>query len=133
MTHGFLWEKGATIDLGEVDGVDDINAAGQVVGTRGVEGIPHAFVWEKGVITDLPGPSAAGGINDEGLIVGSGWGRLRTNSPRFGRPNELPFVGISLFDCSDEPKSCIRLNYLDGCFCCARPDVAVSTRHTTDP
>jgi probable HAF family extracellular repeat protein len=53
---------------------NDINEAGQVVGSASVSGMPHAVLWDDGVMTDLGtlgGPvSSAGGLNDAGQIVG---------------------------------------------------------------
>jgi probable HAF family extracellular repeat protein len=70
VNHGFVWQNGASIDIGQVVQVSDINAAGQVVGTRELDGVVHGFIWEAGVMTDLPGPSRAWGINDAGQVVG---------------------------------------------------------------
>lgn len=75
-SRSFLWDNGATIDLGGMAawGISD---DGVVVGNAG----GHAVVWEKGVLRDLPSPGAIGAvalaINNRGQIVG-----LYTSSDR---------------------------------------------------
>jgi len=86
LNHPFIWEDGVLTDLGGFGGGSsfgyalDINNAGQVVGSSGVnngsDGLAqHAFLWEDGVMTDLgalPGlpDSRAHAINGLGQVVG---------------------------------------------------------------
>ncbi len=77
--HAFLWENGATTDLGTLGGslsvANAINDKGQVVGeSTTASGEKHAFLWDHGVMKDLGVPgetSSAHGINSHGDIVGA--------------------------------------------------------------
>ena len=84
--HGFLWEDGSRVMLGDLGGGGsrpaDINNAGQVVGSSytaivtDLGPMQHAFLWQNGAMTDLgvlPGDedSGAAAINSHGVIVGS--------------------------------------------------------------
>jgi probable HAF family extracellular repeat protein len=81
VSHAFLWEGGAVLDLGTV-GPDrpfsiaqSINDAGQVVGFSFAPdfGNHAAFTWENGVMTPLAGfegGTDALDINNHGQIVG---------------------------------------------------------------
>ncbi len=70
----FVWDSGVFTtlpSLGGNDRVRDINDAGQMVGSSGVEGLP--VIWENGTIRQLPhfGVGAWGlSINEGGDIVG---------------------------------------------------------------
>lgn len=79
--HGFLWDHGTAIDIGNMGGSNvtplGINNRGDIVGqgmtSTSIEN--HAFVRRDGTMTDLgtlPGgnASAAYGINSTGQIVG---------------------------------------------------------------
>jgi probable HAF family extracellular repeat protein len=49
----------------------DVNAAGQVIGTRRADGTTRAFTWDAGVLTLLPaGIAYVNAINDAGHVVG---------------------------------------------------------------
>jgi probable HAF family extracellular repeat protein len=79
----FLYSNGVMTNLGNlggpIDGVYDVNDAGQVVGysstTTGANELPaYAFLWSNGTLTNLGTISGtysqANGINDSGQIVG---------------------------------------------------------------
>ena len=78
---GFLWENGVRTPLGDLGGgygsfPQDINNAGQIVGSSSTSVLSHAFLWQNGAMTDLgllPGDedSGASAINSLGVIVGS--------------------------------------------------------------
>ena len=78
---GFLWENGVRTPLGDLGGgfgsfPQDINNAGQIVGSSHTGVMSHAFLWHSGAMTDLgllPGDedSGASAINSLGVIVGS--------------------------------------------------------------
>jgi probable HAF family extracellular repeat protein len=78
---GFLWENGVRTSLGSLGGgfgsaPQDINNAGQIVGSSYTGVMSHAFLWQNGAMTDLgvlPGDedSGASAINSLGVIVGS--------------------------------------------------------------
>lgn len=78
----FVWQNGRTTPLPDVTKAADINASGQVVGSRVVRRtakrwIEHAFLWQNGKMTDLDvlrardTDSEALGINARGQVVGS--------------------------------------------------------------
>jgi len=78
--HAFLYTGGIMTDLGSIgrsgtyyDTVSDINASGQIVGSRQTdEGLVIAFLYSGGVMTDLSTLpySRANGINANGQVVG---------------------------------------------------------------
>jgi len=78
---GFLWQNGVRTPLGDLGGgfgsfPQDINNAGQIVGSASASLLSHAFLWQNGAMTDLgllPGDedSGASAINSLGVIVGS--------------------------------------------------------------
>jgi probable HAF family extracellular repeat protein len=78
---GFLWQNGVRTPLGDLGGgfgsfPQDINNAGQIVGSASTSLLSHAFLWQNGAMTDLgllPGDedSGASAINRLGVIVGS--------------------------------------------------------------
>jgi len=78
---GFLWQNGVRTPLGDLGGgygsfPQDINNAGQIVGSASASVLSHAFLWQNGEMTDLgvlPGDedSGATAINNLGVIVGS--------------------------------------------------------------
>ena len=78
---GFLWQNGVRTPLGDLGGgfgsfPQDINNAGQIVGSASTSLLSHAFLWQNGAMTDLgllPGDedSGASAINSLGVIVGS--------------------------------------------------------------
>jgi probable HAF family extracellular repeat protein len=84
--HPFITSGNQLVDLGTLGGAsggaNEINAAGQVVGTaKNSSGKDRAFLWQNGTMTDLntllPANSgweltAAFGINTSGAIVGTG-------------------------------------------------------------
>ncbi len=79
--RAFLWEAGATRDLGGLtaDGgasARSINDQGEVVGMSGLGQGPTAFIWSGGVMQALPGPGYAGAIaiNNRRQVIASGEG-----------------------------------------------------------
>jgi probable HAF family extracellular repeat protein len=78
---GFLWQNGVRTPLGDLGGgygsfPQDINNAGQIVGSASTPVLSHAFLWQNGAMTDLgllPGDedSGASAINNLGVVVGS--------------------------------------------------------------
>lgn len=80
--HATVWNGTTPIDLGIDSTANDINDAGQVVGTRNTIGGmgaagTHATVWNGTTATDLGtlggSKSIARAINNSGLIVGYSW------------------------------------------------------------
>jgi probable HAF family extracellular repeat protein len=65
--HGFLWQKGAMVDLGAFS-PRDVNNRGQVVGTRDDGG--GAYLWRRGVLVPLRGLSSPTALNDRGQVIG---------------------------------------------------------------
>lgn len=62
--HGYLWQDGVAIDLGQLPGPEQsiwplaLNDASAVVGTSSViepgsPRVPHAFIWQGGTMVDL--------------------------------------------------------------------------------
>ena len=76
--RGFLYVDGKITELGEWVSPADINATGQIVGSRlTTEKRTHAFRYDQGKVVDLGVPagfedSNAQGINATGQIVGAG-------------------------------------------------------------
>lgn len=78
--RAFLWEDGATMELGTLPGYEHsgafgINEAGQVVGSaQASDGRTRAFVWQNGAMTDLGSHGSdrvvARNINEAGQVVG---------------------------------------------------------------
>lgn len=82
--RAFTYRDGVTSDLGTLGGsfayAEDVNDAGQIVGTAALAGEPrneprHAVLWENGRMTDLGTfggrDSSAQDINNAGDLVGS--------------------------------------------------------------
>ncbi|HET9327819.1 MAG TPA: FlgD immunoglobulin-like domain containing protein [Candidatus Eisenbacteria bacterium] len=71
--HACIWQDGVVTDLG-LGGVNDINQAGQVVGTLSTPAGSRAFIWHHGKLTvlgTLGGPASIGiTINDRGQVLG---------------------------------------------------------------
>ncbi len=91
---GFLWETGKMRDLGRDREVHDINAHGQIVGTK-----ITAFLWQKGAVQSLGtlggATSDARKINDSGQIAGISTindGTDRAFLWKSGKLVELPMV-----------------------------------------
>ena len=95
--HGYLYRKGASVDLGTFGGAGStsqahaLNNHDDVVGvSMRTVGVGTAFLWRNGVMTDLgsltPGlPSQALAINDDGLIVGVSYTSVFFENP-------IPFI-----------------------------------------
>jgi probable HAF family extracellular repeat protein len=85
MQHAFLWQGGATLDLGLLPGDEDsgasaINSHGVIVGSSGrtdpdtYESFYRPFIYQGGTMTAIPAPSTeayGGDINDSGVVVGT--------------------------------------------------------------
>lgn len=82
--HAFRWQNGTTTELGTLGGsyatTQDINEAGQIIGTSALAGPAgaeptHAFLWDNGRMSDLGtlggSNSTALDLNDAGDVVGS--------------------------------------------------------------
>ena len=88
-THAILWDRGAIVDLGTLNGgacewpdhdssiALAINDRGQVAGRSAAPGgFDHAVVWDRGRMVDL-GPAGGGhsseatGINNRGEVIGT--------------------------------------------------------------
>jgi probable HAF family extracellular repeat protein len=93
---GFLWQNGVRTPLGDLGGgygsyPQDINNAGQIVGSASAPVLAHAFLWQNGEMTDLgvlPGDedSGASAINSLGVIVGSSGRTDMDTYEQFYRP-----------------------------------------------
>jgi len=78
--HAYLWENGIWSRIllpklgAEVDAADDINDAGQVVGTymHATDSPPRVFLWENGQARDLGGGFGAV-LNQRGAVLVQSW------------------------------------------------------------
>lgn len=99
--HGYLWQRGARTDLGEIDPVD-INDRGEILAGRSVDGYGYrACIWRRGHITDLDFTSPIA-INNRGWVTGITVPpdySLRAVLWRFGITTELGTLGGT----SDQP------------------------------
>jgi probable HAF family extracellular repeat protein len=66
--HGFLWQNGTMVDLGDTFWPTDINNSGQILGSR--DNAAGAWVWSKGGFRRAGDLSSGKAINEQGDVLG---------------------------------------------------------------